>query len=315
MFDSNTNRVGEFDFSFDILSLNVRGIRNDTKRNKIFNWLKNHTSNQAVVFLQETHSTSDVENLWSNQWQFKEKIIFSHGEHNAQGTLIAFRENLVYKLEDKIIDDGGRYIILKCIIQDSPFLLVNLCNSNNENEQVQIIEKVTLAIENIDANHSYNVVMGGDFNFIQDTVYDSDGGSPTLKMSSITELSQLKNSRDLVYIWHIRNPFTKRFTYRQHNPLIRKRSDYFLISDSLQDHTKYVDIDPAINTDHSAIVLNFSYIKQTERGPSYWKFNNSLLSDNVYLNMMKGKMDEFISANHLPDDPRSSWDFLKFKIK
>ena len=37
MFDSNTNRVGEFDFSFDILSLNVRGIRNDTKRNKIFN--------------------------------------------------------------------------------------------------------------------------------------------------------------------------------------------------------------------------------------------------------------------------------------
>ena len=66
---------------------------------------------------------------------------------------------------------------------------------------------------------------------------------------------------------------------------------------------------------HSAIVLKFSYIKQTERGPSYWKLNNSLLSDNVYLNMMRGKTDEFISANHLPDDPRSSWDFLKFKIK
>ena len=30
---------------------------------------------------------------------------------------------------------------------------------------------------------------------------------------------------------------------------------------------------------------------------------------------MRGKMDEFISANHLPDDPRSSWHFLKFKIK
>ena len=85
------------------------------------------------------------------------KIIFSH---NARGTLIAFQENLVYKLEDKIIDDGGRYIILKCIIKDSPFLLVNLCNSNNENEQVQIIEKVTLAIENIDPNHSYNSFRG-----------------------------------------------------------------------------------------------------------------------------------------------------------
>ena len=31
--------------------------------------------------------------------------------------------------------------------------------------------------------------------------------------------------------------------------------------------------------------------------------------------MMKGRMDEFISSNHLPDDRRSSWDFLKYKIK
>ena len=70
-----------------------------------------------------------------------------------------------------------------------------------------------------------------------------------------------------------------------------------------------------IDTDPSAIVLKFSYIKQTERGSSYWKFDNSLLSDNVYLNMMRGKMDEFISSNHLPDDPKSSWDSLKYKIK
>ena len=84
--------------------------------------------------------------------------------------------------------------------------------------------------------------MGGDFNFIQDIVYDSDGGSSTLKMSSITELSQLQNSRNLVDIWPIGNPFTKRFTYQQHNPLIQRCLDYFLISDSLQDHTKYVDI-------------------------------------------------------------------------
>ena len=121
--------------------------------------------------------------------------------------------------------------------------------------------------------------MGGDLNIVQDTVYDSDGGSPTLKMSSITELSQLQNSGDLVDIWRIRNPFAKRFTYRQHNPLIQRRLDYFLMSDSLQDHTKYVDINATINTDRSAIVLKFSYVRQTDRGRSYWKFNNSLLSN------------------------------------
>ena len=79
-------------------------------------------------------------------------------------------------------------------------------------------------------------------------------------------------------LWRVRNAFTKRFTYLQHNRLIQRRSDYFLISDCMQDHTKYVDINPAINTDHSVLVLKFSYIKQTEQGPFHWKFNNSLLS-------------------------------------
>ena len=75
-------------------------------------------------------------------------------------------------------------------------------------------------------------------NFIPDTAYDSDGGTPTLKDSSIAELRHLQSQRDLVDIWRIRNPSVKRFTYRQHKLLIRRRLDFFLISDYLQDYTK-----------------------------------------------------------------------------
>ena len=39
--------------SFDLLSLNVRGIRSNGKRMTIFNWLNTHTSDQAIIFLQE----------------------------------------------------------------------------------------------------------------------------------------------------------------------------------------------------------------------------------------------------------------------
>ena len=94
------------------------------------------------------------------------------------------------------------------------FLLVYLYNPNNEPEQVQTIEKVKLGIDQLDPDHDCNIILGGDFNFIQDPAYDADGGSPTLKLSSIAHTAQLKSSKDLVDIWCIRNPFTKRFTFR-----------------------------------------------------------------------------------------------------
>ena len=175
-----------------------------------------------MVFLQETHSTGDTENWWSRQWRNRDLVFFSHGEHNARGTLIAIRESISFEIEDKAIDKQCRYVILKCLIQDSPFLLVSLCNSNNEAEQLKTMEKVRHIIENLDPIFNYNLVLGGDMNFIQDTLYDSDGGTPTLKHSSIAELRYLQSWRDLVDIWCIRNPSVKRFTYRQHKPLIQE---------------------------------------------------------------------------------------------
>ena len=40
---------------------------------------------------------------------------------------------------------------------------------------------------------------------------------------------------DLVDIWRIRNPDNKKFTWRQKNPLIRRRLDYWFISGMLQE--------------------------------------------------------------------------------
>ena len=44
------------------------------------------------------------------------------------------------------------------------FLLVNLCNPNNEPEQVQTIEKVKLGIDQLDPDHDCHIILGGDFN-------------------------------------------------------------------------------------------------------------------------------------------------------
>ena len=176
---------------FDILSLNVRGIREKKKRINIFSWVRNHVSDQGVIMLQETHSTKDLESSWSSQLQC-EKVYYSHGESNARGVLIAFQNDLDVTIKQKVCDENGRFIVLKCIIQDSSFLIINLYNSNNECEQVGILNRITDVIESIDPDHTGAIIMGGDYNFIQDINLDSDGGSPKPKYSSISAVANFK---------------------------------------------------------------------------------------------------------------------------
>ena len=38
------------------------------KRRKAFNYLKKNCSSKGVIFLQETHSVKQNEEMWNNQW-------------------------------------------------------------------------------------------------------------------------------------------------------------------------------------------------------------------------------------------------------
>ena len=51
--------------NFKLVSQNVKGLKTDkVKRETVFNYLK---ENGDIAFLQETHSTPDLEDLWKNE--------------------------------------------------------------------------------------------------------------------------------------------------------------------------------------------------------------------------------------------------------
>ena len=97
------------------------------------------------------------------------------------------------------------------------------------------------------------------------------------KMQKFRRSSTLSLDFDLVDIWRVRNPESKRFTWRQKNPFIQRRLDYWLIRDACQDDIEKSDIIPSINSDHSAIFLHFNCLDKQKHGPSFWKFNASLI--------------------------------------
>ena len=79
--------------SFDVVTLNVRGLRDYTKRKKNFQYLKKQTTYKGIVFRQETHTHTCIKKAakYKNMW--RGTMRFSHGTTDNRGVLIAF-ENL-----------------------------------------------------------------------------------------------------------------------------------------------------------------------------------------------------------------------------
>ena len=72
------------DFKCNHISLNVKGIREKGKRQRIFAWCKEEKAD--IVFLQETFSSRDVEDKWASEWNGQG--IYSHGTSHSKGVLM-----------------------------------------------------------------------------------------------------------------------------------------------------------------------------------------------------------------------------------
>ena len=87
------------------MTYNVNGMQLKTKREKVFNYVKEKISS-GICFFQECHSTLDSENEWKKNWNGQ--IYFSHGQSNSTGCAIAFSENFNIKIdENKISKDNN----------------------------------------------------------------------------------------------------------------------------------------------------------------------------------------------------------------
>ena len=115
---------------------------------------------------------------------------------------------------------------------------------------------------------------------------DKKGGRETTHTKSRDEVYNIMQNLDLKDVWRDLNPNDSRFTWRQKNPEIHCRLDYFLISTSLLGNVSKVDILPGFRTDHSLISLHLK-VNENIKGPGFWKLNTFLLTELPYVNLIK----------------------------
>ena len=158
------------------------------------------------------------------------------------------------------------------------------------------------------------IIMGGDWNVVRDIELDKMGGNCYIKQKSVDFIETLIDKFNLNDSWRIKNPNTKRYSWRQSHPLIQCRLDFWLISDSLYDKIVDIDIKPSIRSDHSAITVQFQSIPSSKIGPNFWKFNSNLLADTEYTDIMKNNLKSW-NEEYDMDDKRIKWEIIKYEIR
>ena len=103
-------------------------------------------------------------------------------------------------------------MLLEINIDDKLFVLMNIYNANNKLDQVKALSGLNLDCVNDIQNK--DIIFSGDSNIIFDSFHDAQDGNPILKKHTLVKTVQIKERLNLVDIWRIRNPKTKRFTFR-----------------------------------------------------------------------------------------------------
>ena len=292
---------------YNLISLNVRGLRNKRKRVQMFQWLKEyHNGHNCFIFLQETHSTILDETAWQNEWG--SKIVFSHGSSKSCGVAIMFQMKFnfdVTKIASNI--DGRKLCIeLKNDNESLALLYVNAPTKNKVKEHIQFINSLRNELEMF----SEKLIIGGDMNLYLNCNLDKDN-TQIQNVQASAELQNVLNDFQYVDIWRILNPSTKRYTWSRRRPLVQSRLDYWCIPHEMIFSVESCSIKPSIKTDHKLISLKLNFNKTDKRGPGLWKFNSQLLYNHEFTEEIKS----ILRKDYGIENKSLKWEFIKMKIR
>lgn len=186
------------------LTLNVRGVRDPTKRRTVFNYLRDNKID--IAFLQETHSESSNYRFWRAEWGAE--LFLSHGTNASCGVAVAFRRNLPISVVRSFADESGRCLLLQISYLNRSFFLLNVyAPSDRVSSRVQFFQFLEEFLADRVSSDTAPLIIGGDFNTHLSSL-DKSTVSPTLPFSP-TEcarvLGSLMTQYDLVDLWRSLN--------------------------------------------------------------------------------------------------------------
>ena len=210
-----------------IISLNVRGLRDQIERKSIFSYLRDQKA--TFCFLQETYSNSNDEVVWKAEWGGD--IVFSHGSCHSRGVCILIYPKVKGKIELLFQDNSGRIVLITSEINGLKVSLCNIYAQNNSVDQLRFLQELYCCL--MDKADITTLIVGGDWNCAL-TKKDKSGGAPWKPATYCNSLLITMDIFDLMDIQRIRHPSAKKFLYVSKALKMRSLIDFFLISKNLK---------------------------------------------------------------------------------
>jgi exonuclease III len=265
--------------------------------------------------LQETHVTKDKENKWNKVWGGKK--FFANGTSRKRGVAILLPKDMEYEVLDEKKDPDGRYLALKVEIEGKIYGLINgyAPTSDLLQEQLVWLSKISAIFEDYGDTQ---IIFGGDINDGL-TKLDKFKNRDTWKESEYV-LGWKQNCLEyqMLDIWRTLHPNEQRYTWKQGTKkanLRRSRLDFWIISTSLIYCVNTSTIEPGYGSDHSLITLSLFKQKKVAQGPSFWKFNTSLLRENEYTVKVTQEIARLKVKYDNVNDKGLKWDVIKMELR
>ena len=257
-----------------------------------------------VCFVQETLVSSDANiKTLSRRWLGRSFWSPAIGKQGGVVTLISPKCSIEIISWKK--DSHGRVVSLVVRIDGVDLNLVNIYAPTNLSDRKCFYDSL----------HEFFIpgaalVIGGDFN-CYDNALDKFGGNVSIHC----ECDSLKRDFTLLDVWRKLHPRAREFTWFNSNLSIASRLDKFLISRDLFSPASRCDISPCPISDHDFVSFVFEIPESIKRGPGTWKFNNSLLDDNIFCDLIRNLIADHISFLSAFNSFQDWWEFLKQSIK
>ena len=129
----------------------------------------------------------------------------------------------------------------------------------------------------------------------------------------VTTLKEMLAKLDIHDVCRTNHPDRKEYTWSKPTPFTARIIDYIFCDTTSLTNITNSSIEGFSHSDHKLVKVQIN-MNSFRRGPGYWKFNSSLLSEADFVAEANNFIDAHLS-DYQNDNPEITWEMLKAKFK
>ena len=236
------------------------------------------------------------------------------------GLITVFRRDLDYTVHDYISlgdphdPEEPKALLVHCSVWGIEMVIANVyitpCSVQKKRED--FLNKVTDTWTEFGCP---NIICCGDFNSVMDPSIDAIDADPkATPIHTSCVLHSFAEESELVDVYRVHNPITRRVTHIRGSYNTGKHLDYILLAGYFLNMVEEAEVLPKMFSDHNAISVMLQFNRNPE-GKGYWKFQDALLANENYLNFIKQQIKQTVEVNKNSTTPEVLWDTVKCSIR